>query len=119
MSKDAGTQARLAEVRTIMADHGIPEKVLPENITDYRFDAKSGRFQVKLSSKVKTEIAGISVQYEKKISGRLGKGTLREISGVKAKQVLWVPVTSMEVEGDKLAFAVGPIRRRFPLSEFV
>lgn len=105
--------------RSILAGFGLPPGLLPANVKSIEMDPARGNFQVELTAEVQREVAGIPVKFERKVSGVLATGHIRALKGVKAKMVLWLPVTGIRAEGSDLAFEVGPAARRLPTSTFV
>ena len=104
--------------RRVLAEHGLPPGLLPSNPIAVHFDASSGDFDVQLAASVERMITKYPVRYDTRIRGNLQRGAVRRLSGVKVKKGLWLPVSAIEVAGDTLVFAVGPIRKALPASAF-
>ncbi|EDM80058.1 hypothetical protein PPSIR1_20564 [Plesiocystis pacifica SIR-1] len=43
---------------------------------------------------------------------------ITRLRGVDVKQLVWIPASSIDREGDGLVFGVGPVRQRLPTSAF-
>lgn len=106
------------QVRRILREHGMPERLLPDNVVDGEHDPATRAFRVVLDRSVDRTIEGIPVRYATTISGRLGDGTIEGLTGVKAKKMIWLTVDGIRAVGDKLAFLVGPIQKHLPRSAF-
>ncbi len=106
------------QVQRILRDHDLPTRLLPDAVTEARFDPSSGYLEVRLEAPCEMKRAGIPVRYGETISGRVEPGALGELKGVKAKQGFWVSLSSARVDGDQIAFTAGPVRRRLPRSAF-
>lgn len=103
--------------RDVLRQHSLPEGLLPRGITDAEI-SDDGRFSVTLPKRVERRHGGYRVRYATQISGVLGDGRVRELSGVEAKQMMWFKVSGIAAVDEGLAFHVGPVTVALPLAEF-
>ncbi len=104
--------------RKNLTDHGLPTGLLPDNVASVSFDADSGRFELTLAASVQATFGGYKVRYKTHVSGILKQGAIQELKGVQAKKGLWLPVQGMALTGSNIAFQIGPVTKKLPLSEF-
>ncbi len=104
--------------RKNLTDHDLPPGLLPENVTTVSFDAATGQFDLTLASEVQAVFGGYKVRYRTRLTGVMKTGRIEKLHGVQAKKGVWFPVTGMARDGASIAFQVGPITKRLPLSEF-
>lgn len=111
-------QSPVEQVRAILRNYGMPDRLLPDNIVDGEHDPSTGAFRVELARSVDREVEGIPVRYATTISGRIENGRIEALNGVKAKKLIWLRVDGIRAIGDKLAFLVGPITKHLPRKAF-
>ena len=104
--------------RKNLIEHGLPTGLLPDNVAAVQFDPDSGRFQLSLQGEVRAVFGGYKVRYKKQVSGVLQQGSIQELKGVQAKKGLWLPVQGMSLMGSSIAFQIGPVTKKLPVSEF-
>lgn len=104
--------------RKNLTDHGLPPGLLPDNVASVRFDADSGRFELSLAAEVQATIGGYKVRYKTHLSGVLQQGAIQGLKGVQAKKGLWLPVQGMTLAGSSIAFQIGPVTKKLPISAF-
>ena len=92
--------------------------LLPDNVATLDADTDSGRFTLTLTHEVRSVFGGYKVRFQKTISGLLTHGSIQELEGVQAKKGLWFPVQGMVLAGSSIAFQIGPVTKKLPLSEF-
>ncbi|KAF6142185.1 hypothetical protein GIB67_037103 [Kingdonia uniflora] len=99
----------------------FPKGILPLGVKSYTLH-EDNRFEVYLNGDCKFEIenGGYSLNYKKKISGKVVFGDLRELQGVSVKILfVWVSIGEVRNRGDgKMEFYVGPLSASFPVSNF-
>eukprot|EP00850_Spirogloea_muscicola_P021622 SM000256S08676 [mRNA] locus=s256:39433:40350:+ [translate_table: standard] len=107
----------------VLAAHGLPAGLLPDDVSAYRLDG-NGRFEVHLEGECYASIGdqATPVHYSSKIIGVLGNGRIQRLTGIQAKPLwLWLPVTSIYVDrpssGD-IHFSIGILSEALPLSSF-
>ncbi len=103
------------EVRALIARNGLPPGLLPP-FTQASLEGTT--FEVHLPAPVERDVEGTPVWYERVLRGTLSPGRVDGLRGVKAKKVLWVPVTAIRAEGEDLVFSVGPLTDRVPRAAF-
>jgi hypothetical protein len=112
------TETALERVQRILAEHGLPQGLLPNTIASGRIDEETGRFDVELAEPIERTFEGIRVAYAKRIQGTIHPGSIDGLKGVKAKRGLWVPVSSILAAGSSLLFSVGPVSKALPRAAF-
>lgn len=106
-----------ARARAILLEVGLPEGLLPPGITKAELEA-GGAFTVELPQRVERVHGGYTVRFGPRIRGQLSPGKVRGLRGVEAKQLIWLGVEAIAVEGEALVFSVGPARVRLPRAAF-
>lgn len=116
-------------VYDVMESYNFPKGILPTNAKDYVLNDSDGAFEVFLemdghgACTFKIE-AGYQLRYQRKISGKISLGSLKNLKGVSVKILfVWLDISAVKVlVGDdndgKLEFHVGPLSAAFPLSNF-
>jgi hypothetical protein len=104
--------------RKNLTDHGLPTGLLPDNVTSVDFDPATGQFSLVLRAEVRATFGGYKVRYKTRITGVLTEGQIQHLKGVQAKKGLWLPVGGMVLSGSSIAFQIGPVTKKLPVSEF-
>ena len=102
----------LAEARRLLEEHGLPGGLLPDVVATASIDGSA--FAVTLDRTVERVVDEVPVWYDTSVRGTLRAGRIERLKGVKAKKVLWVPVTAITADGAELIFNVGPVSDRVP-----
>lgn len=102
----------LAEARRLLEEHGLPGGLLPDVVATASIEGSA--FHVTLDRTVERVVDDVPVWYDKIVHGTLRAGRIDHLKGVKAKKVLWVPVTAITSDGSELIFSVGPMSDRVP-----
>lgn len=97
-----------------------------ENIEELRFEAETGFFYVKQTTKTthKFELAGKLVSYAEKVEGYLQPYRIKHLAGVKAKELfnIWAPIGDISVDDPptgKIHFkSYGGVGKSFPVKAF-
>ncbi|XP_058099721.1 uncharacterized protein LOC131244079 [Magnolia sinica] len=98
----------------------FPKGILPEGVESYVLN-KDGSFEVYLSGDCTFRVAGeeYSLNYKRKISGKVAFGSLKELKGVTVKILFfWLSIGEVSRVGEELNFYVGLLSASFPLSNF-
>ncbi|KAJ0972167.1 hypothetical protein J5N97_020126 [Dioscorea zingiberensis] len=97
----------------------FPKGILPEGVETYSL-RPDGSFEVFLSSACEFKVdGGYMLQYQRKITGRVEKGSLMELKGVSVKVLLvWFNINRVVNSDAELYFYVGPLSASFPSSNF-
>ena len=111
-------EAPLSSARAVLTQHGLPPRLLPDNVVAGSWDPATAVLTVTLAAKVRAAFGGIPVRYAKQIRAVVRAGHIPELEGVEARFALWLTVTAIHGEGETLAFSVGRIRKRLPLAAF-
>jgi len=104
--------------RKNLTDHGLPTGLLPDNVTTVTFDPATGLFDLSLTGEVHATFGGYKVRYKSHITGVLTQGQIQKLQGVQAKKGLWLPVRGMVRTASSIAFQIGPVTKKLPVSEF-
>ena len=106
----------LKSLPDLLREFNLPPGLFPQNITCYEFDVSKSKLIVYLPSPCEVCFKDSSVvRYATRIKATLSRGKLTGIEGMKTKVLVWVKVTSVNVEGyksDKLWFAAGVKKSR-------
>ncbi|KAK4395915.1 hypothetical protein Sango_1745800 [Sesamum angolense] len=90
--------------------------LFPQNITCYEFDESKSKLIVYLPSPCEVCFKDASViRYSTRVKATLSRGKLSGIEGMKTKVLVWVKVTSVNVESyksDKVWFTAGVKKSR-------
>jgi len=104
--------------RRVLREHGLPDGLLPEGIIEGDV-ADDGRFWVQLPKTVERNHGGYRVRFQPRISGTISHGTVRDLEGVHAKQMLWLAVARITAVGSThLNFHVGQVTVKLATAEF-
>ncbi|XP_042482013.1 uncharacterized protein LOC122062434 [Macadamia integrifolia] len=97
----------------------FPKGILPEGAKGYVLH-DDNRFEVYLDGNCNFNVdGGYSLYYSKKITGRVGYGSLTDLKGVSVKILfIWLGINEVSIEAGNLDFYVGPLSASFPLSNF-
>lgn len=109
--------ASARSVYDVLDEFGLPIGLLPPTVTSYELSPE-GEFVVHLAEPTYCKFED-QVYYEKKITGKLSSGAIRNLQGIKAKQAfLWLPVTAIRVDPPSIYFEVGVLSKKLSLSLF-
>lgn len=100
----------------ILREHNLPPGLFPQNVRCYEFEASKGKLIVYLPSACEVCFKDSSVvRYANRVKGTLSRGKITGIEGMKTKVLVWVKVTSVNVEtykSDKVWFTAGVKKSR-------
>ncbi|KAH6799096.1 DUF538 family protein of unknown function [Perilla frutescens var. frutescens] len=100
----------------LLRENNLPPGLFPQNITCYEFDEVKSKLIVYMSSPCEVCFKDSSVvRYSTRVKATLSRGKLTGIEGMKTKVLVWVKVTSINVEGyksDKVWFTAGVKKSR-------
>ncbi|XP_009795914.1 uncharacterized protein At5g01610-like [Nicotiana tabacum] len=100
----------------LLREYNLPPGLFPQNITCYEFDESNAKLIVYLPSACEVCFKDSSVtRYATRVKGTLSRGKLTGIDGMKTKVLVWVKVTSINVESyksDKVWFTAGVKKSR-------
>lgn len=106
----------LKSLPELLREFILPPGLFPQNITCYEFDESKAKLIVYLPSPCEVCFKDSSVvRYATRIKATLSRGKLTGIEGMKTKVLVWVKVTSINVEGyksDKVWFTAGVKKSR-------
>ncbi|XP_021733907.1 uncharacterized protein At5g01610-like [Chenopodium quinoa] len=95
----------------LLRDYNLPAGLFPQNIVCYEFDESRSKLIVYMSSPCEVCFKDSSImRYANRVKGTLSKGKLTGVEGMKTKVLVWVKVTSINVESfksDKVLFTAG------------
>ncbi|KAI3984585.1 hypothetical protein MKX01_040462 [Papaver californicum] len=105
----------------MLESFNFPKGILPEGVKDYVLH-EDRRFEVNLGKECKFQVEenGYYLHYQKKITGSVEFGSLKNLKGVSVKiMFIWVGISEVFNKGNgDLEFFVGPVSASFPVSNF-
>lgn len=108
------------DVHDLLPRYGFPKGLLPDNVKSYTL-SDGGDFTVDLNTPCYVNFPGQTVFYDKKIAGKLSFGSVKDVEGIKAKELfIWASITAMKSDpssGD-IVFSVGFVSKSLPASIF-
>ncbi|XP_010534885.1 PREDICTED: uncharacterized protein LOC104810335 [Tarenaya hassleriana] len=116
----SSSSAAAADVHDLLPSYGFPRGILPSNVKSFSL-SNDGDFTVKLHSDCYVRFGDELVFYDKKISGKLSYGSVKDVEGIQAKKLfVWVPVTAMESDqhSGMIVFSVGFLSEKLPAKLF-
>ncbi|XP_042040406.1 uncharacterized protein At5g01610-like [Salvia splendens] len=106
----------LKSLPDLLRDYNLPRGLFPQNITCYEFEEAKSKLIVHMSSPCEVCFKDSSVvRYSTRVKATLSRGKLTGIEGMKTKVLVWVKVSSINVEGtksDKICFMAGVKKSR-------
>ncbi|XP_010257573.1 PREDICTED: uncharacterized protein LOC104597623 [Nelumbo nucifera] len=106
-------------VHDLLPAFGLPKGLLPNAVKSYLL-SENGDFHVELQHPCYVHFDEL-VWYDKKITGKLSYGKVRDVSGIQAKKLfLWVSVTGIQADeaSDMITFYVGALSEKLPAKQF-
>lgn len=115
----------LSKAIELLTEHGLPDGLLPmQDVVELGYNKETGYVwitQKKATVHTFKQIAK-QVSYSDKVTAYLEKGRLRKLTGVKAKELLWVSIVDIAVDesdNQKLFFkSFAGIGKLFPVTAF-
>ena len=111
--------AQSESIYELLPKIGLPRGLLPEAVKSYSLSS-NGDFAVELTSTCYVHFSRL-VYYDKKITGKVSYGKIKDITGIEAKKFfVWVSVTGIEARLDKgeIDFEVGILSETLDSREF-
>ena len=113
------------KVHELLEGLSLPKGILPLDVNEIGHDRSSGFVWMKQKSKKEHRFKRITktVSYDAEVTMFVENGRLRNITGVKAKEmILWIAICEIYLQdppSDKLVIAVsGGLSRTFPVAAF-
>lgn len=107
-------------VYEILAQYGLPSGLLPDSVTGYTL-SDDGRFVVELAKPCYVQFDYL-VYYEKKITGELGYGYIKDLEGIQVQRFFfWLNVNEIKTDlppSDSIYFQVGIINKKLRADQF-
>lgn len=91
----------LAQAVDLIAEFGLPDGLLPlKDVVECGFNRETGYVWITQKKAIVHSFKqiGKQVSYAEKITAYLAKGRLKKLTGVKAKELLWVSIVDIAVE---------------------
>ncbi|WOL04114.1 hypothetical protein Cni_G12835 [Canna indica] len=103
----------------LLEKYDFPRGILPEGVQSYLL-LSDGSFDVYFAADCEFGVAGYTLRYSRKVSGKVQPGKLTDLKGVSVKLLfLWIGIDKVEVtDDDQLKFYVGLFSASFPVSNF-
>lgn len=115
----------LSKAVELLKDFGLPDGLLPmQDVVECGYNKETGFVWVTQKKPIVHTFKQISkqVSYSDKITAYLEKGRLRKLTGVKAKELLWVSIVDIAVDEndeEKIFFkSFTGIGKTFPVKAF-
>uniref|UniRef100_A0A6N2MN97 DUF538 domain-containing protein n=1 Tax=Salix viminalis TaxID=40686 RepID=A0A6N2MN97_SALVM len=119
-SKSTLSQDPPPKVFEILQKFGLPSGLLPNTVKSYSL-SDDGSFTVYLEKECHVEFDCL-VNYEKKITGKLGYGSITNLKGIQVQKFfLWLDVDEIKVDlppSDSIYFQVGWINKKLDADQF-
>ncbi|KAG6790960.1 hypothetical protein POTOM_000069 [Populus tomentosa] len=120
LSKTTLSQDPPPTVFEILPKFGLPSGILPNTVKSYSL-SDDGNFTVYLEKECYVEFDYL-VSYEKKITGKLGYGSITNLKGIQVQKfLLWLDVDEIKVDlppSDSIYFQVGWINKKLDADQF-
>ncbi|PNT52025.1 hypothetical protein POPTR_001G008400v4 [Populus trichocarpa] len=120
LSKTTLSQDPPRSVFEILPKFGLPSGLLPNTVKSYSL-SDDGNFTVYLEKECYVEFDYL-VYYEKKITGKLGYGSITDLKGIQVQKFfLWLDVDEIKVDlppSDSIYFQVGWINKKLDADQF-
>lgn len=104
----------------VLQSFDFPVGLLPKGVTGYDLDESTGRFNAYLNGSCSFSLDGsYQLSYKSKISGRISKGKLTNLSGISVKVlILWLNIVEVTRDEGDLDFSVGIASADFSVDNF-
>ncbi|CAH9101093.1 unnamed protein product [Cuscuta epithymum] len=98
----------------LLKEYDLPIGIFPRDATNYELNEETGKLTVYIPSVCELCYKDSSVlRFNTTVNGRLEKGKLSDIEGIKTKFVIWVKVSAISSENSsKVLFSVGMKKSR-------
>lgn len=100
----------------LLRENNLPPGLFPQNIRCYEIDESTSKLIVYFASPCEVCFKDSSViRYSTRVKATLSRGKLSGIEGMKTKVLVWVKVTSINIESyksDKVWFTAGVKKSR-------
>ncbi|XP_078160106.1 uncharacterized protein At5g01610-like [Carex rostrata] len=97
----------------LLREYDLPAGLFPRDATHYEFNEETKKIIVYVPSICEVPYRDSSVvRFDTTVTGRLEKGKLLEIEGIKTKVLIWSNVIYVKTEGSKVQFKVGVKKNR-------
>ncbi|XP_010542453.1 PREDICTED: uncharacterized protein LOC104815660 isoform X2 [Tarenaya hassleriana] len=120
LDRPSSSSSAAADIHDLLPSYGFPKGLLPDNVKSFAI-SNDGDFTVKLRSDCYVRFGDELAFYDKKISGKLSYGSVKDVEGIQAKKLfVWVPITAMESDPSSgtIAFTVGFLSEKLPAKLF-
>lgn len=113
----------LPHATMLITEFGLPNGLLPlQDVQECGYNTETGYVWITQKKAIVHKFAAISkqVSYGEKITAYLEQGRLKKLTGVKAKEILWVSIIDISLTGkDNLYFKSNTgLGKTFPASAF-
>ncbi|KAL5713112.1 hypothetical protein ACHQM5_015220 [Ranunculus cassubicifolius] len=113
------TSAEKLSAYDVLRSYDFPIGLLPEGVTGYELDPKTGKFAAYLKESCSFSIQGYQLKYKSPITGYISKDRLTKLKGVTVKILfIWVNIVEVTNSDHDLDFSVGIASADFPIDNF-
>uniref|UniRef100_A0A0D9XQP6 DUF642 domain-containing protein n=1 Tax=Leersia perrieri TaxID=77586 RepID=A0A0D9XQP6_9ORYZ len=96
----------------MLQKYGFPVGILPEGVQGYKLSDDGSSFEAYLAGDCKFRAAKKYVlHYSSRIAGRIADGSIKSLEGVRVKELFWLRISELDVDGDHLKIHVGPFTK--------
>ncbi|CAI9268581.1 unnamed protein product [Lactuca saligna] len=96
------------EIHDLLPEYGLPKGILPNAVDSYNISPTDGAFTVQLKRPCYVKFEDQTVYYSKNIEGKLSYGSVSDVSGIQAKELM-CPI----VRAKLTQMMMNPILNRF------
>ncbi|MED6180221.1 hypothetical protein PIB30_008414 [Stylosanthes scabra] len=97
----------------LLKEYDLPIGIFPKDVTNYEFNPETGKLVVYIPQICEVSYRDQTVvRFSTTVMGHLEKGKLAEIEGLKTKVIIWVKLSMIWLEGEKLYVTAGIKRTR-------
>ncbi|KAM3349563.1 hypothetical protein ACQJBY_022480 [Aegilops geniculata] len=92
----------------LLKEYDLPMGLFPQDATNYEFDEETKKLTVHIASACEVGYKdSLVLRFFTGVTGKLDKGKLSEVVGIKTKILIWIKVTAVRTKASKVHFCAG------------